>query len=50
MEALQQNVTEATHLTASCFSLNTAANSQSEAARSQTDACLSSKTYLERKL
>ncbi|CAL8310270.1 unnamed protein product [Lota lota] len=50
MEVLQQNVTQASHLTASCLSLNAAAESQALAAHSQTSACQSRKQYLEKQL
>ncbi|KAJ3599445.1 hypothetical protein NHX12_033408 [Muraenolepis orangiensis] len=50
IETLQQNVTQASHRTASCLSLNMAAESQAMAAQSQTKACDSSKEYLERQL
>ncbi|CAL8251896.1 unnamed protein product [Merluccius merluccius] len=50
VEALQQNVTQASHHVASCLSLKTAAESQALAAHSQTRACHSSKQYLEKQL
>ncbi|XP_078141928.1 uncharacterized protein LOC139908458 [Centroberyx gerrardi] len=50
IEVLQQNLTQAFHQTQSCLSLNVAAESQMQAAQSQTKACQSSKQYLEKQL
>ncbi|XP_075935213.1 uncharacterized protein LOC142935031 [Anarhichas minor] len=50
MEALQQNLTEAGHLTESCSSLRAAAESRMLAAQSQTRACESRQQYLHKQL
>ncbi|XP_029905378.1 uncharacterized protein LOC115357812 [Myripristis murdjan] len=50
IEVLQVNVTQAFHQTQSCLSLNAAAESQKDAAQSQTALCETSKHFLERQL
>lgn len=50
VELLQENVTQLLHQTASCFSLQMAAESQKLAAESQTKACESSKNFLQKQL
>nr|XP_020464719.1 uncharacterized protein LOC109965213 [Monopterus albus] len=50
IEELQQNLTQAFHKTESCFSLKDAAQSQMQAAKSQTRACESNQQYLQKQL
>ncbi|KAF0041577.1 hypothetical protein F2P81_005109 [Scophthalmus maximus] len=50
IDALQQNLTQASHQTESCFSLKDAAQSQMAAAQTQTRACQSNQQYLNKQL
>ncbi|XP_019965332.1 rootletin [Paralichthys olivaceus] len=50
IDALQQNLTQASHQTESCFSLKEAAQSQMVAAQIQTKACESNQQYLQKQL
>lgn len=50
IDALQENLTQATHSREACLAMNSAAESQRLAAESQTKACESSKLYLQKQL
>lgn len=50
IDALQENLTQATHSREACMAMNSAADSQRLAAESQTKACESSKLYLQRQM
>ncbi|XP_075993619.1 uncharacterized protein LOC142988362 [Genypterus blacodes] len=50
IESLQHNLTQAFHQTASCVSLQAAAESQAQASDSQTKACQSNQQYLKKQL
>lgn len=50
LDLLQQNLTQAEHQTAACFSLREAAEAQTKAAESQLRACQSNQGYLNKQL